>query len=1039
MGYQYDVFISYSKEISPFVDKLEKYLLKRNIKVWRDKTSIEIGEDFNKAIGRGIAESRILCLILSPAAVNSDWVIGEYMTFRRYAEGDQQRRIIPILMNGMEPPIFLKRWQYIKVKDKELNKNKVTEKEIETFDIVYKLICDKAQIKEKIIERLDDLLFSAKESIIVFGHTLDKFSSNKDVQDAIRELLRNKKEVTFILLNPFSNYAKAHEPFHLIESDSPSMAQTEKTIKYFVDLIATEPENKTLKVYLSNYMPRFRTIILDDKYCVLNLYMYHNDVNNTPEMIFNRESGNKDSLYIDSIGSSIHELLTSEHAIPIIENGIYLENWKNIKASNIVQHCLETQCCMSKNNCKEFQNIILCFQNNDDGKSVREANICDEKYCAGLFTLDQIHPGAKFLKEPCFFRDWLKKVVREDWDYIGKVKPNLLSGKDFDNIYNKVEQIMEFRALNGRDLKERVYYQEYSDIIHRIIIMMLTGNPDYEINLYPELTIDSKSLILKVIDYLDDKGLELRQWLLLSIVAGLIGVDKKSQNAATSYIHYDHAIPLQSKKGSLKYEVERISEKLIELIKEAPKIESINFFFHILETNVLYDLNIISFPDDYIESIFLMKYYDKLLEHYPKVKISFVPKSIRCSNDLTYVDTLELLPHFTHLNGDQFSINAKGPKLGGVNLLKLSDTVKNDLENALIVDVRGARNYEMLQGINKQTFFGFTVCRDFSISTVGMIPGKHAPIVYIHQTPKEHSFEGFEHRNKRIVDGYMFSRETVYDKSDKWNGGHFNKMDEWPEAEKERFNSLKHRHKHKTNDFNFELIVKEYLNEVKGRILVLGCGSGKDVRYLTEHNNIVYGIDNNAEAIISAKNDNIDIQYRFFIEDIYNIKNIMTDQFDGIIANTSLLHLLDRNHFSDILAQTKKRLKPGGRLFITMLKKYGPVRLPLGELKRIFDKNKLLISNINGNIIQMNDDIASFEVSELHATHLTEALMNDLEKYASIENDEIDDDHRWFIYYDEIELEKIFVNAGFAITDHRTENHVSYPYVKWLVYMLENK
>lgn len=144
---------------------------------------------------------------------------------------------------------------------------------------------------------------------------------------------------------------------------------------------------------------------------------------------------------------------------------------------------------------------------------------------------------------------------------------------------------------------------------------------------------------------------------------------------------------------------------------------------------------------------------------------------MRCGNDATYDsirDFLERKFHFLR-NESRFHVSKKGPKVGGVNLLKLDPEVMDLIEKADALDVRGARSYEMMQGVNKETFFGFMVCRGFSESVTGL-PAKRSPFIYLHQGPGEYSFKGFKARHKRRVNGMMLAELTANDQKDRWEG-----------------------------------------------------------------------------------------------------------------------------------------------------------------------------------------------------------------------------------------------------------------------------
>ena len=86
------VFISYSHEDSAFVDKVYKYLTKKEISVWLDKHKIVAGP-LQKQVDRAIRINDIVLLVLSEASMESDWVEHE-LEIARKKEKDEKRDIL---------------------------------------------------------------------------------------------------------------------------------------------------------------------------------------------------------------------------------------------------------------------------------------------------------------------------------------------------------------------------------------------------------------------------------------------------------------------------------------------------------------------------------------------------------------------------------------------------------------------------------------------------------------------------------------------------------------------------------------------------------------------------------------------------------------------------------------------------------------------------------------------------------------------------------------------------------------------------------
>jgi hypothetical protein len=71
------IFLSHTSCDKPFVEKLARDLKRIGVNVWFDKWEIEVGESITWKIGQGIRENEYLGIVLSPEALNSEWVKSE--------------------------------------------------------------------------------------------------------------------------------------------------------------------------------------------------------------------------------------------------------------------------------------------------------------------------------------------------------------------------------------------------------------------------------------------------------------------------------------------------------------------------------------------------------------------------------------------------------------------------------------------------------------------------------------------------------------------------------------------------------------------------------------------------------------------------------------------------------------------------------------------------------------------------------------------------------------------------------------------------
>lgn len=182
--------------------------------------------------------------------------------------------------------------------------------------------------------KLSAVLKRTKHRLVIAGHTLDKFTGDEEVQDELVSLARQGKSITIVQLNPDSPYATAHRPFHELESGSPAEHQHEQTLSFFNGLFQTlNPLKRNfLDVSFSNYMPRFRAVVVDHAVYVY-LYMYGADVADIPDLQLEPASPANDL----TRRRILYSTLSAAHApdsIPLIRSGQIFSYWRKTHIAN---------------------------------------------------------------------------------------------------------------------------------------------------------------------------------------------------------------------------------------------------------------------------------------------------------------------------------------------------------------------------------------------------------------------------------------------------------------------------------------------------------------------------------------------------------------------------------------------------------------------------------------------------------------------------------------------------------------------------------
>ncbi len=106
-------------------------------------------------------------------------------------------------------------------------------------------------------------------------------------------------------------------------------------------------------------------------------------------------------------------------------------------------------------------------------------------------------------------------------------------------------------------------------------------------------------------------------------------------------------------------------------------------------------------------------------------------------------------------------------------------------------------------------------------------------------------------------------------------------------------------------------------------ILDAGCGEGKNLQWFLQHNLKIFGMDISEEAISHLKNRYTDLPADRFTISPVEETNFTGNYFDHIISS-AVLHFADSTaHFSRMLTEMVRILKPGGSLFIRMTSNIG--------------------------------------------------------------------------------------------------------------------
>ena len=112
------IFLSYSRVDLEFVEDLARDLMEAGYIVWFDLSGIEGGDRWAQEIQKGINQSEIFALVVSPNSIKSEWVEKEFLFASK-----RGMKIVPLLYELCELPLWLLNIQYIDIVGQNYRKN----------------------------------------------------------------------------------------------------------------------------------------------------------------------------------------------------------------------------------------------------------------------------------------------------------------------------------------------------------------------------------------------------------------------------------------------------------------------------------------------------------------------------------------------------------------------------------------------------------------------------------------------------------------------------------------------------------------------------------------------------------------------------------------------------------------------------------------------------------------------------------------------------------------------------------------------------
>lgn len=141
---------------------------------------------------------------------------------------------------------------------------------------------------------------------------------------------------------------------------------------------------------------------------------------------------------------------------------------------------------------------------------------------------------------------------------------------------------------------------------------------------------------------------------------------------------------------------------------------------------------------------------------------------------------------------------------------------------------------------------------------------------------------------------------------------------------------------------NLYKLFNKYLID-KSKILDIGFGSARDLRYLHIKGNDIWGIDPTIEFVDNAKNIFKDKSSHFFtgsLPNLFNQKNF-NEKFDAIICIAVLMHL-NHNEYEESIINIIKLLEPNSTIIIS----YSIGERKVNDKREFFEINTELLFSL---------------------------------------------------------------------------------------------
>ena len=376
-----------------------------------------------------------------------------------------------------------------------------------------------------------------------------------------------------------------------------------------------------------------------------------------------------------------------------------------------------------------------------------------EDYIPGTFILAERKESPAFLWDDCDgdYENWIRAITQSHVKALLRAK--FLRPPDagfMEAVENATLAILDTPLESGLKLSERITNQQVTDIVWRILKALLAGDPYAPYHVFREFNELGHSYATGILRR--ESPNEPEPAFRRSIVAGSVGIDIKAAYTAVgpSPLVSVGVIRLSTSQG--KRSLKSVQREIDLRAAHTFQIDCYDDFHRDVLTEPG-SVSLLVFTDDYIETVFDLWAIQVWLLSKHDLKVTIVPKWGQHANDASFNDIMTLLndPLFDDLNAlrnTRFYVLPYGPAGSGINAYEFSPHILKALVSADVILFRGARAYEMVQGIKKVTFFAFNVLRSYTETLTGL-DATRCPTVLLRQDAGVKSFNDFRARAER--------------------------------------------------------------------------------------------------------------------------------------------------------------------------------------------------------------------------------------------------------------------------------------------------